>query len=559
MPTLNWIGKDKVINHHQDVPYKVLEHKYGVRDGIETTEETKSGNLIVHGDNLEALKSLLPKYQGKVNCIYIDPPYNTGNEKWVYNDNVNHPKIQKWLGEVVGQQGEDLSRHDKWLCMMYPRLTLLRKLLTEDGVIFISIDDNELANLKLLCDEIFGINNFIGTITRRQSSGAKNDTGANKVINTADYILCYGKNNFSFLPYFVENKKIYTKKDEIGYFSIRALEMQGGGDTLIARPRMGYSIYHRDEDNSVKLLFDYDLKNQEVYLEPNKELIQQGYKCYRPRKRDMALGRWRWGDGTFMEKFNSNLVYFDKGRVFIKERETETIEKYPESILDDFLNTQGTNELKMIFGKKIFDFPKPSALIERLLEVSSTRDSIILDSFAGSGTTAHAVLNLNKKDGGNRKFILVEMENYADSVTAERVKRVIKGYGDDKKSVEGTGGEFDYYELGDKLFLEDGNLNEDIDETKIREYIFFTETNGYNIEEITEENKYFLGEVFNTSYYFYYEKDRKTTLTHDTLRQIVKKKSEQYVIYADVCTLTDEEMNKLNVFFKKIPRDIKKF
>ena len=124
MPTLNWIGKDKVINHHQDVPYKVLEHKYGVRDGIETTGETKSGNIIIHGDNLEALKSLLPKYQGKVNCIYIDPPYNTGNENWIYNDNVNDPKIQKWLGEVVGQQGEDLTRHDKWLCMMYPRLRI---------------------------------------------------------------------------------------------------------------------------------------------------------------------------------------------------------------------------------------------------------------------------------------------------------------------------------------------------------------------------------------------------------------------------------------------------
>lgn len=150
MPTLNWIGKDKVVTHHQEVPYRVLEHQYGFSaNNAEDTSETRSGNMVIHGDNLEALKALMPQYESRIKCIYIDPPYNTGNEKWVYNDNVNDPKIQKWLGDVVGQQGEDLSRHDKWLCMMYPRLTLLHKLLAEDGVIFISIDDNELANLKL--------------------------------------------------------------------------------------------------------------------------------------------------------------------------------------------------------------------------------------------------------------------------------------------------------------------------------------------------------------------------------------------------------------------------
>ncbi|SHL57399.1 DNA methyltransferase [Flavobacterium xanthum] len=140
MPTLHWIGKDKIINHHQDVPYKVLNHEYGFsplapKGGTKT--EVNSGNMIINGDNLEALKSLLPKYEGKVNCIYIDPPYNTGNESWVYNDNVNTPQIKKWLGKVVGKESEDLTRHDKWLCMMYPRLKLLHKLLAKDGVIFI--------------------------------------------------------------------------------------------------------------------------------------------------------------------------------------------------------------------------------------------------------------------------------------------------------------------------------------------------------------------------------------------------------------------------------------
>ena len=158
MPTLDWIGKSKVVNHHLDVPYKTLERQYSFDKGGEHKEDNGSGNMIIHGDNLEALKSLLPQYEGRIKCIYIDPPYNTGNENWVYNDNVNDPKIKKWLGKVVGQEGEDLSRHDKWLCMMYPRLKLLHKLMSKDGVIFISIDDNELYNLKMICDEIFGAN-----------------------------------------------------------------------------------------------------------------------------------------------------------------------------------------------------------------------------------------------------------------------------------------------------------------------------------------------------------------------------------------------------------------
>ena len=182
MPTLDWIGKDKVINHHFDVPYRVLDEKYSYGD--------ESENMIIHGDNLSALKSLLPKYEGRIRCIYIDPPYNTGNEGWVYNDNVNDPRIKKWLGEVVGSEGEDLSRHDKWLCMMYPRLKLLHKLLAKDGVIFISIDDNELYNLKMICDEIFGIGNFLLQMPRvTKKSGKSTDIFA----KNHDYLLIYSK------------------------------------------------------------------------------------------------------------------------------------------------------------------------------------------------------------------------------------------------------------------------------------------------------------------------------------------------------------------------------
>lgn len=163
MPTLDWMGKDKVVSHHRDVPYRVLERV--PEKGVLDSRGSDCGNMVIHGDNLEALKALLPEYEGRVDCIYIDPPYNTGNEGWVYNDNVNDPRIKKWLGQVVGKEGEDFSRHDKWLCMMYPRLQLLRKMLKETGVIFISIGDDECAALKYLCDEIFGAGCFQGDIS----------------------------------------------------------------------------------------------------------------------------------------------------------------------------------------------------------------------------------------------------------------------------------------------------------------------------------------------------------------------------------------------------------
>ena len=187
MPTLQWIGKEKVVNHHLDVPFRTLEKQYTYA----SEGQDDGGNMIIHGDNLDALKALLPQFEGRVKCIYIDPPYNTGNEGWVYNDNVNDPKIRKWLGEVVGKEGEDLSRHDKWLCMMYPRLKLLQKLLSDDGVIVISIDDNELYNLKMICDEIFGSRNFVANVIWQKTYSPRND--ANGIPYETDCLLVYSK------------------------------------------------------------------------------------------------------------------------------------------------------------------------------------------------------------------------------------------------------------------------------------------------------------------------------------------------------------------------------
>lgn len=377
-------------------------------------------NLYIEGDNLRVLKLLQRGYMGKVKMIYIDPPYNTGND-FVYHDDFAHSAEEEDLAAGnIDEEGNRYRRnldsngrfHSDWCSMMYSRLLVAHSLLKEDGVIFISIDDNEVHNLRKICDEIFGERNFVGTITRKQSSGSKNDSGADKVVSTVDFLLVYSKSNFLFNSYKVKNTKKFPYKDEEGYFSTRVLEMQGGGDTLPQRPKMGYSIYYRKETNECKLLFDYDLNRpfEQIYDPINSELLAQGYKCYRPRKRgEMALGRWRWGDETFMERFNNNLVYFDEERVYLKERQSDFIEKYPEALLDQFLNSQGTENLKDLEIGRYFNFPKPLALISFLCQVGCDEDSLILDFFSGSATTAHAVMQLNAEDGGKRKYICVQL------------------------------------------------------------------------------------------------------------------------------------------------------
>lgn len=524
MPTLNWIGKDKVISHHQDVPYRVLEHKYGftAKNG-EQTEPTQSGNKIIHGDNLEALKSLLPEYEGKVKCIYIDPPYNTGNESWVYNDNVNHPKIKKWLGEVVGKDGEDLTRHDKWLCMMYPRLKLLHKLLADDGAIFISIDDNEHSNLLLLMNEIFGKNNFVTNFIWQKKKGGGNDS--RYVAVEHEYVVTYVKTKRDlqrwFLPYDEKYLKRYKEEDAKGkYFWDTFMRASGKQYYPITCP--DGSILENDKNgNPLSWLRSENRFNS-----------------------DLAKGEVR------IIKIN------DEWTVHFKQYQSKG--KKPRSVLNNLsTNSDAKSLLFDVFGKqKVFDYSKPYDLILNVCSIITEKNDIILDSFAGSGTTAHAVLNLNKQDGGNRKFILVEMEDYANDITAERVKRVTKGYGKGTKKVDGTNGEFDFYELGSPLFDENQNLNEQVGIEKIREYIWFSETRT-PFKESQREN-YYLGKKDDSVYYFIYEKNKLTTLDFDAL-ELIKTKGEQYVIYADNCLLPKDFMAKNNIIFKKIPRDITRF
>lgn len=545
MPTLNWIGKEKVINHHMDVPYRVLERKYSYGVNGQIMEDNRSENMIIHGDNLEALKSLMPKYEGKIKCIYIDPPYNTGNENWMYNDNVNDPKMKKWLGEVVGKEGEDLSRHDKWLCMMYPRLRLLQKLLAEDGAIFISIDDNEKFYLKLICDEIFGNRNFVADIAVINNLKGRSD---DKYVATShESLLLYHNGNFitNGVEMPEQYDEEYKRKDSAGRYRLQGLRKRGAGSQRKDRPNMYYPFY-------------YDVANNRLSLEsiPNSTIIY-------PHLSDGSDGRWRWGKDTAQARIHELVAQKVRGRdeydVFQKDYLPEYGKKRvkPKSFWNgtEFSAETGTLQVKEILGKGIFETPKPVGIIEYILQQATDSDSIVLDSFAGSGTTAHAVLNMNQSDHGNRKFILIEMENYADSITAERVKRVIDGYGDDKKKVKGMGGDFSFYELGERLLLEDGNLNPNISLDKIRAYVWYMETKTAYVENANNDTKYYLSQYNGTAYYFYYKKDNVTNLDNDFLAKI-KTKTDHYVIYADLCSISEETMQKYNITFKKIPRDI---
>lgn len=538
MPTLSWIGKEKVMAHHHEVPFRVLDHKYGFRSSNpEDKSYTGSGNIIIHGDNLLALKALLPQYEGRVKCIYIDPPYNTGNEKWVYNDNVNDPRIKKWLGEVVGTEGEDLSRDDKWLCMMYPRLTLLRELLADDGAIFISIDDNELANLKLLCDEIFGARNFIGQWMWFKSATPPNLSY--KIKKNLEYVICYEKHRTN--NKYAGVQKVSPSDDPLikPQNAIKELTFPAG------------SIHFKGQDG---VLFAGTYGTQRY---PN-DLLNDMFIVGGVNTNDVTFSnRFIWVQEKLESELNNGTIINCSKAGVLSYKKSNYDPEVPPNLIDSSVGVNTTEEagkfLTKLFGKKVFDFPKDVSLIEYLIKFQNDKNAIILDSFAGSGTTAHAVLNLNQ-DGGHRKFILVELSDYAEDITAERVRRVSVGV--PEAEIAGVGGAFDYYELGEPLFIGD-NLNEAVSEDKIREYIFYSETRSALTRPYVKGD-YLLDNFEGVGYYFYYKKDEATVLSLDTL-DIVTKEAEHYVIYADICNLSESYMAKHNIEFKQIPRDIKRF
>lgn len=553
MPTLEWIGKSKVINHHQDVPFRVLERKYSFDENGQHDEDNGSENMIIRGDNLEALKALLPRYEGRVKCIYIDPPYNTAkssekNKAWVYSDNVDDPRIKRWLNETVGDEGEDLTRHDKWLCMMYPRLKLLYKLLAQDGIIFISIDDNESHNLRFICDEIFGRKSFIAQIVWRSDGNFDNQA---KIKNCHEYIICYIKNpDLVGLPNGIDPN--VTEGSKIFRSEVRNTLVKNGPknpmskvllpkgfpctvDELVIEKRNNAFPYYYQKAIISKGVLQNDVEVESGWSSKNIliNFINNGFQPVLDTK----------GQSTVFEITKTGAIEMVKKRTSIS---------HVLSVISNLGSTQNMSSELATMGIK-FDFPKPTALIQYLLGFYCEEDSIVLDSFAGSGTTAHAVLNMNKADGGNRQFIIVEMMDYAEDITAKRAKCVIKGYGEGKNAVEGTGGNFSFYDLGEPLLMGDC-LNEAVAPEKIREYIWFMETKQPYAPP-SGGNPYYLGKHNSTGYYFYYEPQRVTVLDYAFLSTITEK-ADGTVIYADRCAINADKLAKMGVTFKKIPRDI---
>ena len=539
MPTLNWIGKEAVINHHDEVPIHTLTHDPDRSLGAEN-EPLGTGNLLIEGDNLLALKALLPYYAGRVKCIYIDPPYNTGNENWIYNDNVNNPTIRKWLGKTVGKLSEDLSRHDKWLCMMYPRLCLLHQLLREDGVIFISIDDNEVHHLRMLMDEIFGEKNFFAILTRRAMHTVRNSS---KDFNhNTDYTLVYAKEK----SWFGEDKSRYIR-----YITDK-------------------SAKYPHDDNDGKGKYKLDPLSARNYYEPYTFTFENGVEWSPPS------GSYpRYSQDTLRQMEHEGRIVFSGNEPRAKRYLSEVQEGQPPDV---FLspeivgfNKEGTTELRNIFGKGgVFPQPKPVKFIKFLLELLRSKDAIILDSFAGSGTTAHAVMEQNREDRGSRRFILVEVEpKIAREITAVRLERVSEGYTYEQKGrlqhVFGTEGTFSYYHVGE-TFLE----KEEIAFSEMAQLLFFNETGtpmavdtmvslmegdrpSYGACNAAERYKRaFLGSADGVGVYLLNSDD---ILTEDLIKRLPRHDGMK-IIHCGGTQLTEATLKQLGITFRQMPYNL---
>jgi len=396
MPEIVFKGKEYVYNHHLGVPYRpLLPHP---EKGVGPAD--LASNLVIHGDNLHALKSLLPRYAGAVDLVFIDPPYNTGNEGWCYSDNVNSPIMREWLS-TNPVDGDDLLRHDKWLCMMWPRLVLLRELLSDTGSIWITLDDNEVHRARMMLDEIFGEESCVGQIVWQKRTSRENRAALSPSV---DHLLVYSKGS-------VDDWKSFRK--------------------LLDASEEGYSNPDNDERGvwkSIPFSAQGSRKNQqyEITSPTGKKLFPPKGSC------------WGATESEFIRLRDiEKKVYWPKdgdGLPRIKQFPDEAKGLVPDPLwlASEVGDTEESKKHLMQIFHSEDDFglhaPKPVSLVERIVQIATNTDSLILDSFAGSGTTAHAVLKANARDGGRRRFILVEGEDYADRLTAERVRRAIKGY-----------------------------------------------------------------------------------------------------------------------------------
>jgi len=525
MPTLQFKGKTFVQNYHHMVKYHELIPQ---KEKSLTERLSLHDNLIIHGDNLVALKALLPTYAGKVKCIYIDPPYNTGNEKWVYNDNVSNPMMKEWLGKIVDR--EDLTRHDKWLCMMMPRLKLLRELLSEDGVILISIDDTEIARLVFVLEEIFGEINKEEIICWRRRHNQPNDK-SKPIAKVAEFIVVFSKN----LEY-LKIKKAFHGLPLSGKFSNPDNDLRGDWASKPWKAGKGQS------GCKYKLITPTGKIYEEEWL--------GDFDTYKSLLDDKRIFFPRKGNGLPRKKY------------FKSEREIEG------QCANNFWghkefgsNQDASKEIEEI--GITFDNPKPTKLLKAIINIFSDKDSIILDSFAGSGTTAQAVLALNQEDGGKRRFILVECEDYADEITAERVRRVIKGVpsAKDENLRNGLGGSFSFFELGKPIELESILEGDSLPSYReLARYIFYTATGEEFNPSVVDENRFFIGENKEYELYLFYKPDieylKSTALTLERAQALGPINDKKRLVFAPTKYLDTEHLQSYRIEFCQLPFEI---
>ncbi len=530
MLELDFLGKGDVYAHHLTVPFQVLAADTGKSCLPKGGKPDLSGNLIIEGDNLKALKSLLPRYEGKVNCIYIDPPYNTGNEGWAYNDNVNSPMITKWMGKTV--DGDDQCRHDKWLCMMWPRLQLLKDLLADDGVIFISIDDNEQHRLRSMMDEIFGEENFVGNIGWESKTKTQNTKDSfNKLQPKIEHILCYSKGTKMRFNLIQIDAKQYPEKDKNGEFRYALIEQMSAlgirsRDSMVF-PILGINPQHNKQ-------WKIGTKMVQKFEHRGDLLIKNGMPHLKMRPDDERT-----------EKTDPFWGFFSKEKGTTERAKAELSE-----ILESPLHG--------------FETVKPVSVVRQLLFHATDHESIILDSFAGSGTTAHAVLALNKEDSGTRKFILVECENkIANKITAERVRRAIKGVKGTKDETlrKGLGGSFTYCTLGKELSEDKMLTGESLpDYETLATHIFWTAT-GETLHSFKSRDDWFIGESARFRVYLVYKPDPEflksndSALTGDLAEKIAKRPTagKKILVYAPSVFVGRKELAEKGIVFCQLP------
>jgi len=537
---------------------------------------SNNDNLIIHGDNLHALKALLPLYAGKIKCIYIDPPYNTGNENWIYNDNVNSPLMQTWLQKNSPIDVEDLERHDKWMCMMWPRLHILRELLSEDGAIFVSIDDNEVHRLRVIMDEVFNTKgifpdgNFVGQFV--WAAGRKNNSKL--FSNSHAYILCYLKNH-EYLKQLGTSWRVRKQGLDDIYKKHAALVRKHGEDFLRIEKDLAAWFRELPEADPAKRHNDYRYVDCRGLYSSSNTSAPGGngdrYTLTHPLKnRPCAVpaGGWRYTKQEMDELIADNRIRFGidetvvpRRKLYLKETEYEV----PYSVF--YKDGQGTTKRLRRFLGKSFPFPKDEEVLSYLFEAATGPDDIILDSFAGSGTTAHAVLALNKEDGGNRKFILVECEDYADTITAERVRRVSNGVPNakDKTLQQGLGGSFTYCTLGEPIDEEGMLTGENLPSYEaLAHYIAYTAT-GTAFDTITMQQDYCFGETHNACFYLIYEpsleflESKQSALDVKRAEQIAKtckKTGKSAYVYAPQKFISQKELTGMGITFCQLPHNI---